>query len=153
MSNMKDMYRLTRFVYSDQYNPPAQLSTPKAAEDDCIKQYSQKRHLTLFWQRVSTTHATHIMRNAIKEGFIEAVGDNTPAHNGHRMWVVAGKGMQLISKDWGRRKGLSEQTMQMYPNTKEAYAMKYKARLAIGGAFVGAGATIAAAVIKGLLKV
>lgn len=144
MKDMKDMYRLTRFVYSEKYNPPAHLTSPKAAEEDCIKQYSQKRHLALFGKKVSMAHAKQVMRNAIEARYIEAVGDNTPAHSGHQMWVVTGDGMQLISTDWGFRRGLAEQTMQRYPQTVQRYELKYKARMVLIGAIIGAASTLVA---------
>lgn len=146
------MYRMARFIDSDKYTPPTGISAPHLAMDDCAKRYAAVKH-GLFRHTVTQSHARNIIDDAVLAGYIEVIGDNTPTHNGHRMRVCSGKGRQLISTDWkGSHVGLSEQTMQHYPETKEKYAMKYKARLSIMGALGGAIITVAGGIIFIYLK-
>lgn len=151
MTDMRDMYQMTRFIYSDKYKPnQAQLTQPHLAIEDAAKQYAQRRH-GLLRRKTSEQQALRIIRNAMEPrfGYIEVIGNPSP---GHLVRVKTGDGMQLISKRGLVRAGLEEQTMKHWPETRKRYYMKYKARLALAGmlavAVIGGATTIITAAIK-----
>jgi hypothetical protein len=147
MADMKDMYRMVSFIDSEKYKTSGGISAPHLAMDDCAKQYAAKRH-GFFRRKVSEHRALRIIHNTVAAGYIEVIGDNTPAHNGHKMRVCTGDGMQLISKEWGFvRRGLAEQTMKRYPETKSKYLTKYTTRAAFMGALITAALAAGAAIV------
>jgi hypothetical protein len=148
MTDMKDMYRMTRFINSEKkYCPPDGISAPHLAIEDCARQYSARRR-GLIRYKVTKRKAQQIIDNAVETGYVKVVGDNTPRHNGHRMIVCTGDGLQLISTEWGFRKGLAEQTMKRYPETVKKYTLRYQARISLISGGVGVAGTLLVVYLK-----
>ena len=142
MAEMKDMYKLARYIDSGKYKPDRkEFKEPKTAIEDCAERYSKKK------LGVSCAKAQSIIDNAMAHDYIKVIGDPP---RGHTLRVVAPKGRQLVAKRWFfYRCGLAEQTMQNYPETKQAYRTIFTAVAGIIGAIAGSLVTVLAQVFFG----
>lgn len=130
MTEVKQMYRITRFVDSDKYDPTKkELKNPLQAIEDCAKSYASTK------SKLSLRKAHRLVDNTLDHKYVEVIGNDDM---GHFLRVTSGRGRQLISKTWlVYRKGLKEQTMKEYPQTQAMYKVKYVARVGAVGTILG----------------
>lgn len=131
MTEVKQMYKITRYVDSDDnHKPRAKVTDIQEAINNCSNRYADKRP----WR--NRRKCANWLENAMEHKFVKVVG--TP-ESGYYLKVVHGRGMQLIAKTWLiHRKGLREITMKEYKHTREMYKVKYVARVGAIGIIVGA---------------
>ncbi len=143
MKDMKDMYKLCRFINSDAYQDNIfyddERTEPYIEREDqemanvCIQKYSR---YTSKWYRknLSKNDISKTFNNAMQKGYIRLFYNNN-----RKNLDVTNQGLRLISTKWIFRKaGLKEETLKEYPQTVELYKMKYGAIIAGISAILGA---------------
>lgn len=136
MAEMKDMYKLVKYIDSDEYDTPVRNKTSRdGAMSELVYKYSIK-------SGVAQMRVTKVLESALHYDYIKIASDHL---SGSYFILTPKKGRQLVAKKWRIYPcGLVEQTMQVYPETHTFYK-------GVAIAIVGALATIMGAAIGAVI--
>jgi len=114
MAEMKDMYKLARYIDSDEYDTPMRaVLNGLDAINDCAKRYALK-------SKVSRNKASKVIEAAIEHKYVRVLGDDS---SGIVLDVTPIKGRHFIAKKWFiYPSGLIDDSLKAYGRSQRFYA-------------------------------